>query len=131
MKDEIKEILKKIKRVSDIDDYVDFIGTEFKPLLDYITNLQKSQETLIKNDNEIITNLQEENNILKENAEHNDKVVDKAKWNEMLYKSRIDKAIEYIHNDQLVFRLSSKKQIEDWFDDFYKDILDILKGEDK
>ena len=30
-------------------------------LLDYITNLQKTQETLIKNDNEIITNLQEEN----------------------------------------------------------------------
>lgn len=44
---------------------------------------------------------------------------------------RIDKAIEYIHNNQLVFRLSSKKQIEDWFDKFYIDLLNILKGEGK
>ena len=40
----------------------------------------------------VITNLQQENEILRKNAEHNDKVVDKARWNEMLYKSRIDKA---------------------------------------
>lgn len=39
-------------------------------------------------------------------------------------------AIEYINNHQLVFRLSSKKQIENWFDEFYKDLLNILnKGE--
>ena len=37
-----------------------------------------------------------ENERLKENAIHNDKVVDKAKWNEMLYKSRIEKALKYI-----------------------------------
>ena len=47
------------------------------------------------------------------------------------YKSRIDKAIEYIHNHQLVFELSSKKQIQYWFDEFYKDLLNILKGSDK
>ena len=46
MKDEIKEILKKIKSVSNFDDYVDFVGTEFKPLLDYITNLQEEVEDL-------------------------------------------------------------------------------------
>lgn len=41
-------------------------------------------------------------------------------------------AIEYINNHQLVFRLSSKKQIENWFDEFYKDLLNILnKGSDK
>ena len=40
--------------------------------------------------------------------------------------------IEYINNHQLVFRLSSKKQIENWFDEFYKDLLNILnKGSDK
>lgn len=33
---------------------------------------------------------------------------------------------EYINNHQLVFRLSSKKQIENWFDEFYKDLLNIL-----
>lgn len=48
-----------------------------------------------------IKHLQKENEILKENAEHNDKVVDKAKWNEMIYKSRIDKAIEYIKENSV------------------------------
>ena len=37
--------------------------------------------------------LEEESERLKENAIHNDKVVDQARWNEMLYKGRIDKAI--------------------------------------
>ena len=46
MKDEIKKILKKIKSVSNFDDYVDFVGTEFKPLLDYITNLQEENGRL-------------------------------------------------------------------------------------
>ena len=39
-------------------------------------------------------------------------------------------AIEYINNHQLVFRLSSKKQIENWFDEFYKDLLNILNKGD-
>ena len=43
---------------------------------------------------------------------------------------RIDKAIEYIHNHQLVFELSSKEQIQKWFDEFYRDILNILRGEE-
>lgn len=47
------------------------------------------------------------------------------------YKSRIEKAIEYIHNHQLVFELSSKKQIQYWFDMFYKDLINILSGVDK
>lgn len=41
-------------------------------------------------------------------------------------------AIEYINNHQLVFELSSKKQIQYWFDEFYKNILNILnKGSDE
>ena len=37
---------------------------------------------------------------------------------------------EYINNHQLVFELSSKKQIAYWFDMFYKELLQILdKGE--
>jgi len=47
------------------------------------------------------------------------------------YKSRCEKEIEYIHNHQLVFELSSKKQIQDWFDMFYKDSLNILNGGDE
>lgn len=41
-------------------------------------------------------------------------------------------AIEYIHEHQLVFELSSKKQIQYWFDEFYRDLLNILnKGGNK
>ena len=43
-----------------------------------------------------IEQLQQENKILRENAEHNDKVVDKVNWERQLLQQRIDKAIEYI-----------------------------------
>lgn len=43
---------------------------------------------------------------------------------------RIDKAIEYIENNQLVFEKCSKTQINEWFNEFYRDTLDILKGEE-
>ena len=42
----------------------------------------------------------------------------------------ISKTIEYIHNHQLVFELSSKEQIQEWFDKFYAELLNILRGED-
>lgn len=74
LKDEIKEILDNPKIL--ILSYGNYISLD-----DYFK---------LK---DCITNLQEENERLKENAEHNDKVVDKAKWNEMIYKSRNEKAI--------------------------------------
>ena len=44
----------------------------------------------------------------------------------------IKEAIDYINNHQLEFELSSKKQIAEWFDMFYKEVLEILyKGIDK
>lgn len=40
---------------------------------------------------------------------------------------RIKKEVrEYINNHQLVFEMSSKKQIAYWFDMFYKELLEIL-----
>ena len=81
----------------------------------YNDNVNKYEELLVK-----YSNLQKENEKLKENAIHNDKVVDKAKWNEMLYKSRIDKAIEYIKHLDNVF-IDDKKQDE---------ILNILEWSD-
>ena len=71
-----------------------------------------------------ITNLQEENKILKENAEHNDKVVDKARWNEMIYKSRSEKALDKLYCYGEVFDSKILQQ-------FQKEMEDILKGEDK
>ena len=41
MNNEIKEILDRLNENKDYDDYVDYKGSYFKPLLDYISNLQK------------------------------------------------------------------------------------------
>lgn len=58
MNKEIAKIFKKIKSVSNFDDYVDFIGTEFKPLLDYITDLQEKIERLKKSEKEALDTLE-------------------------------------------------------------------------
>lgn len=48
------------------------------------------------------------------------------------YKSRNEKAIEYAHNHQPVFELSSKEQIQEWFEkEYYVELLNILQGDDK
>lgn len=39
----------------------------------------------------------------------------------------INKTIEYIWNHQLVFKYATLKETEDWFNQFYIDLLDILK----
>lgn len=40
----------------------------------------------------------------------------------------INKAIEYIQGHQLVFRYHTTEEIDEWFNQFYKDVLDILRG---
>ena len=42
---------------------------------------------------QLIEQLQKENKILKENAEHNDKVVDKVNWENMLLKKKYENAV--------------------------------------
>lgn len=72
-----------------------------------------------------ITNLEQENKILRKNAEHNDKVVDNARWNEMIYKSRNKKAIEYIKsykNDYAPYELSNYN---------IRELLNILGGDEE
>lgn len=101
-------------------DRIIILGDDIDKLLDYITNLQQAikdtKDTAddmlfeLKQENEelreenskleiALQNIQEdydrrieENERLKENAIHNDKVVDKARWNEIIYKSRCEKA---------------------------------------
>ena len=68
-----------------------------------------------------VDELTEENKRLKENAIHNDKVVDKAKWNEMIYKSRCEKASKVIKNKYPVLCESEG--------DFKEELLNILEGE--
>lgn len=40
MSEEVKKIIDNLNEDKDYDDYVDYKGSYFKPLLDYITNLQ-------------------------------------------------------------------------------------------
>ena len=56
-------------------------------LVDYIEQLQQENQSLKK-----------ENKILRENAEHNDKVVDKVNWENLKLKEAIDKAIKFIED---------------------------------
>ena len=44
------------------------------------------------------------------------------------YKEVIDKAIEHIQSHQLVFGYHTTEEIDEWFNQFYKDVLDILRG---
>lgn len=104
-----------------------------------INENQKLLEKWYKN-NDNIVNLISENERLKENAIHNDKVVDKAKWNEMIYKSRCEKGIEYINthkvSDTITFPLMKREQenqVKSCFDyefeqAYKKDLLNILQN---
>lgn len=119
MKDEIKE---KIKAY--------YIGNDIDEILDYITNLQKYYNDNLNKYEELLvkySNLQKENEILKENAIHNDKVVDEAKWNEMLYKSRNEKAREYIKNKQELNKMFGTITLSK---DSQNELLNILGGDD-
>lgn len=90
--------------------------------------------------------LQQENKILKENAENNDKVVDKINWENQLLKKEnkkqkevINKAIEYIKNYESIKVYNIKAYYEyidedgyeeyNYNEDFKKELIRILQGE--
>lgn len=74
--------------------YIDF----YKDLVNKQSKRNSRQRLANQKQQDLILKLQQENERLKDNAIHNDKVVDKARWNEMIYKSRCEKAVEYIKN---------------------------------
>ena len=118
MNNEIKEILSYLKKKENTRRIKCITIEESKQLLDYITNLQQ------------------ENERLKENAIHNDKVVDKAKWNEMIYKSRCEKAsdkIQYIIDYGFDYdgfnTVESLKGLIDMLVDYARESKNILQGE--
>ena len=126
MKDEIKEILDKLKS----NNYPFGLATiDINKLEDYITNLQIELNTCMIERNQYLSikeHLEQENKILKENAIHNDKVVDKARWNEMIYKQRNEKAIEKLESIR-IFGLRSGKNL---FSTLINETIDILNGGD-
>lgn len=55
-----------------------------------------------------ISNLQQENKILRENAEHNDKVVDKVNWENRLLKGVIEEVRKCVNNSKISYLAMSK-----------------------
>lgn len=108
MNDEIKEILDNIKNKYE-DYYVQDIvsGNDLKQLLDYITNLQQENERLKENN----LDMQEEM------ARTWQKCDD--------YKSRCEKAIEYIKNCEIVDKDKRYPLLEEQFGE---DLLNILQN---
>ena len=73
--------------------------------------------------------LKKENKILRENAEHNDKVVDKANWENLKLKEVIDKSIEYIEsNDIEVLKYHDIPSETTSYEIVTVNLLKILKG---
>ena len=73
--------------------------------------------------------LRKENKILRENAEHNDKVVDKFNWENQKLKEVIDKSIEYIEsNDIEVLKYHDIPSETTSYEIVTVNLLKILKG---
>ena len=106
MNEEIKEILKGMKKANNEDCNLWLENESVKLLYNYITNLQKENEDIKKLNNANYLSFIDVN------------------------KKRL-KAIEYIQNHQLVFELSTKEEIGQWFNNFYKNVINILNGGDE
>lgn len=80
--------------------------------------------------------LYRENEILKENAQNNDKVVDKINWENQLLKIKIENAIEYINKYENI-KAYYEYIDEDGYDeynyeeDLKEELIHILKGDNK
>jgi len=148
--DEIKKIIDDLLFTTTLPNVSIKLNKEkLNQLKDYITNLQQENERLkleIERLNDVLVHKPDEKITLKTQdgkemfiiqSERIDMQEELNKANMQLmtqlqdYKSRCEKAVEYIQNHQLVFELSSKKVISQWFDMFYKDILNILNGSDE
>ena len=93
-REEIEELKEFTIDLTDIDELA--LGLEIcskksnmviQEFIDTIVQLQQENQSLKK-----------ENKILRENAEHNDKVVDKVNWENLKLKEAIDKAIKFIED---------------------------------
>ena len=114
MKDEIKEILDRLKYTVIKHSFLDMSLSEYNTILDYITNLEQENERLLRE------KIQKElcESLLDECDEHNKYLQD-----------RIDKAIEYIK--ELCY-IESRNEWFNYGDDLTpKYIVDILTGGDE
>ena len=116
--DIIKELLEKLKQCDDFHNRCDFLmeHSEITYMLDYITNLQQENQSLKK-----------ENKILRENAEHNDKVVDKVNWENQKLKKQLEeyKRLGFEHlNDKCNKLENHQKEFVDYINSYIKLLSD-------
>ena len=102
MTDEISEFLEKIDSehfncVYSCNGMTLMRTEEYSNRLKQIEELKEENEQLKEKNEDLELNweLQQENKILKENAENNDKVVDKINWENQLLKKEINKYKDY------------------------------------
>ena len=119
MNDEIKEIIRlnceeeiEVKYFAKDDSIVD-TTMDYSQLLDYITNLQEE----LQESNESITWWANRFNAVERDKKD--------------YKSRIDKAIEYIKNDWYELNTRDIEHCINFNKDIRIDLLNILKGSDE
>ena len=128
----ILEELKLSKRQNNNKRY-DYLCKQFN-VVDYAIKLEK-----------YTIKLQQENKILKENAENNDKVVDKVNWENQLLKKEIHQLKEQLESSEKARKEAIKYLYEhsqyvdeygihyikenEYCVDYLLDILDIDKGE--
>lgn len=131
MSDEIKNILEKPNVYSFADECYLYFG-DYNKLKDYISNLQeenkklKSQLDFIGEQNKYIDKLEKKLDMEKKINENNTNAYLKILHSEEAYKSRIEKAVEYMNG---VFQRNEDGTDNIWILDFYE-ILNILNGDE-
>ena len=100
-KEEIEKQLKLSKRQTK-DERYDYLDSEFNAI-NYCIKLEKYTNKL-QQENQ---SLKKENKILRENAEHNDKVVDKIYWENQKLKKQLEEA-----NEKILLLQASESMLE-------------------
>ena len=114
-KEEIEELKEFTIDLTDIDELA--LGLEvcskksnmvIQEFIDTIVQLQQENQSLKK-----------ENKILRENAEHNDKVVDKVNWENLKLENQQKEFIKYLENEKNIYPY-------DISDYTYEDIINTI-----
>lgn len=125
--EEIKESYLKLPNVTvgELQDVVDFMEDND---IEYVEFYEKDLKQQIEDLEQKVEQLEKENKILKENAEHNDKVVDKVNWENMLLKGKLKDLKERIMLKQL--RLVNEETYNILHSDL-NELLEVLDEEIK
>ena len=120
-KEEIEELKEFTIDLTDIDELA--LGLEI---------CSKKSNMVIQEFADTIIQLQQENKILRENAEHNDKVVDKVNWENQLLKKQLEEYKEQVnkglYNTCLPYTTGYNKAIKDK-ENQQKEFIEWLENE--